>query len=148
MQRDVIIAARAIFGALFVAAILGCGRGSSTTQAGSPSVSYVTASEAARMIATPGPPTVLEFCVPLGCYRCDAMREPINTLADSQAGRLRVARINLHTDAGLARRWGVTACPTYVVFDGGQEVARAVYPTSADLIAALIPESSAGSAPK
>ena len=118
---------------------IGCGQGETTPAYAAPEVPYADAAEVSRLVAESGSPTVLEFCVPVGCFRCDEMRPRINELAEAEAGRLTVRRVNLHQEPELAARWGVTVCPSYVVLAGGQELGRAQYPTSADLIATMIP---------
>jgi len=136
-------AGKAGFGALLVTAVLGCNGEPLRKQAAAPEAPYATAAEAAELLASPGRPVVLEFCVPVGCYRCDEMRPQINALAEAEADRLTVRRVDLNAERQLAAQWGVRVCPTYVVLAGGREVGRAEYPTSAGLIAAMVPVESA-----
>ena len=127
--------------ALVVAITLGCGQVTVPAQPAAPDVPFADAAEIAQLLASSDQPTLLEFCVPVGCARCEAMREPINGLALRQTGQLHVRRVNLNFERDLAARLGVSVCPTYVVVAAGKEVGRAPYPTSADLVEALIPDS-------
>jgi len=100
------------------------------------SVSYVTADEFAATVAAEGDVVLVEFCVPVGCFRCDELREQIDRLASDKRDRLTVRRVNLNQQPALAKQLGVAVCPSYIAFRGGEEVFRAAYPTSADLIVA------------
>ena len=126
-------------------AMTGCQDASSTqTDArAEESAPYLTLDEFATVIGKSGA-TVVEFCVPTGCVRCDEMRPSIDKLAieglaSDQGEQPAVRRVNLRQYPALAWEFGVTVCPTYVVFAGGREVGRAEYPTSADLVSAMIP---------
>lgn len=123
-------------------ASLGCGRVDDPRGVAAPEVPYINANEVGRLTKSAEMPTLLEFCVPAGCFRCDGMRASINALARDEADRVAVRRINLNTERQLANQWGITACPTYVVVADGREIARAVFPTSADLVSAMIPHAS------
>ena len=105
------------------------------------SVPYISAEEFAAAVASDGPAVLVEFCVPAGCFRCDEMRGQIDQLATNERERLMVRRVNLNQQPALARQIGVAVCPSYVVFRDGEEVFRAAYPTSADLIMAGLDES-------
>ena len=99
-------------------------------------VPYVTAKELSESISSAKSPILVEFSVPTGCYRCDQMRQQIDMLAKNSAGRLQVCRVNLTYERSLATQFGISVCPTYVVFDAGKEVFRQSYPTSGDLLLA------------
>ena len=50
----------------------------------------------------------------------------VSRLATDFDGRALVGRIDVKTQQGLTRAWGVTATPTYLFFKGGREVSRQV----------------------
>ena len=100
------------------------------------SVSYISADEFATTVAGESDVVLVEFCVPVGCFRCDEMRPQIDRLAAEQRDRLTIRRVNLSQEPALTSRLGVSVCPSYVAFRDGEEVFRAAYPTSADLIVA------------
>ena len=122
-----------------VSGTLGCMQGEDPRLSAVPDVPYVDGTEVKRLVKNSSEPLLLEFCVPVGCFRCDDMRSSINALAKEESDRLSVFRVNLNIDRKLAAEWGVTVCPTYVVIAEGQEVNRTAYPTSADLVSAMIP---------
>ena len=101
---------------------------------------YVTAAELKTAMVEQERPLLVEFCVPVGCYRCDEMRPQVNQLALDQSDDIEVVRVNLNDERALAIQMGVTVCPSYFVFDGGQEMLRIAYPTSGDLIASQLAE--------
>lgn len=105
------------------------------------SVSYITADEFADTVAAESNLVLVEFCVPAGCFRCDEMRAPVDQLASDERERITIRRVNLNQHPALARQLGVSVCPSYIAFRDGEEVFRAAYPTSADLIVAGLDES-------
>ena len=121
---------------------LGCNQGERSPATSAPDVPYVGSREVERLVQNSTEPVLFEFCVPAGCFRCDQMRASINALAKQETDRLSVFRVNLNVDRKLAAEWGVTVCPTYVVFAEGRELNRTAYPTSADLVSAMIPNQS------
>lgn len=104
-------------------------------------VPYMTLDEFATVVDGDCELTLVEFCVPTGCARCDQMRSSIDQLAVDCQEQLTVRRVNLREQPALAWEFGVTVCPSYVVFRDGQEVYRAAYPVSADLISSGIEDS-------
>lgn len=87
---------------------------------------------------------LVEFCVPSSCSRCDQMRGPVDRLASSPPAGLAVRRMDLRRHPQLAWEFKISTCPSYIAFRDGEEVFRAAYPTSADLIAARLEEVLAG----
>lgn len=102
------------------------------------SVPYITAAELAEKMAEEDRVLLVEFCVPLGCFRCEEMQNQIDQLASDMQDRVFVCRVNLNSEHALASQLGVTVCPSYIVFEKGREVFRVAYPTSGDLIAAQL----------
>ena len=58
------------------------------------------------------------------CGPCRAMEPVLHELADDFAGRATVAKVNVEADPDLARRFGVTHMPTFLLFRQGQLVGR------------------------
>ena len=96
---------------------------------------YISSAELKAAMAEQERPILVEFCVPVGCFRCDEMRPQINQLALDKSDSIEVVRVNLNHERALAIGLGVKVCPTYIAFDNGQPVFSIAYPTSADLIA-------------
>lgn len=137
---------RTILGAIIVAnsiTVLGCqyGTGTQFDADRSESVSYISANEFPATVAGENGVVLVEFCVPIGCFRCDEMREQVDRMATDERERLEVRRVNLNQYPALANELGVSVCPSYIAFRNGEEVFRAAYPTSSDLIVAGLDES-------
>ena len=123
-------------------AMAGC-QDESKTQPGTratSSATYMTVDEFSAALAREDGLLLVEFCVPSGCFRCDAMRQQVDKLARDRLQGLVVRRVNLNQQPQLAWEFDVKVCPSYVAFRDGEEVFRAAYPTSADLIAAGLDE--------
>ncbi len=54
------------------------------------------------------------------CGPCKALAPVLEELASEQAGRLKVAKVNVDNHPGLAARFGVQSIPTLLYFTGGQ----------------------------
>ena len=50
----------------------------------------------------------------------------LEELAGEQAGKLKIAKVDVDDNQGLARQYGVQSIPTMIVFKDGQEAARIV----------------------
>lgn len=99
---------------------------------------YLSARELHDRLAKQDGPVLVEFCVPSGCARCETMRSQVNELAQGKAKEVAVLRVDFTLDRALANQLGVTVCPSYLAFDGGQELFRISYPTSGDLLASAL----------
>jgi thioredoxin 2 len=58
------------------------------------------------------------------CGYCRMVEPVVNDLASWRAGRLKVVRVDVDAEPGLASRFTVKATPTFVVFKNGTQVAR------------------------
>ncbi len=95
----------------------------------------VSGAELETRVQRSGRPLLVEFGVDFGCHRCDQMRPEMTNLARDFEGRADVLRVDFNSNRQLAARFGTTICPSYVLFDRGQVVAKRSFPTSADLLA-------------
>jgi len=77
----------------------------------------------ARAIAASPVPLLVDFWAPW-CGPCRMVAPTVEQVARAKAGRAVVLKVDTqaHPDAGA--RHGVRGIPTFVVFSGGQEVAR------------------------
>ena len=73
-----------VIGALLLLCAAGCGQGDVSTSTDADDVRYATAAELARLLESTDRPTLVEFCVPSGCFRCDAMRDSVNVFAERE----------------------------------------------------------------
>lgn len=60
------------------------------------------------------------------CPPCRLLTPILEGLAGDLEGRVRIVKMNMAGNDRLARRFGVVAVPTVIVFKGGEMVARLV----------------------
>lgn len=60
------------------------------------------------------------------CGPCKAVAPVLEELASEHSGRLRVAKVNVDDNQGLALQYGVQSIPTMIVFKDGAEAQRLV----------------------
>jgi thioredoxin 2 len=58
------------------------------------------------------------------CGYCRMVEPVVNDLASWRAGRLKVVKVDVDGEPGLAQRFAVKATPTFVLFKNGTQVAR------------------------
>ena len=68
---------------------------------------------------------VLDFYAPW-CQPCRALTPTLERLAAEFAGQVRVVKINTDEEAKLSERYRITALPTLILFQDGEEVGRRV----------------------
>ena len=61
------------------------------------------------------------------CGPCKMLAPALDEIASEQAGRAKIAKVNVDKNPELAARYGVQAIPTLVYFAGGQERDRVVW---------------------
>ncbi|HZD75336.1 MAG TPA: thioredoxin [Actinomycetota bacterium] len=70
-------------------------------------------------------PVLVDFWAPW-CVPCHLVAPVVEQIAAEQAGRLRVAKLNVDDSQQTAQRFGVLSIPTLILFGGGQELGRVV----------------------
>ena len=60
------------------------------------------------------------------CGPCHMLAPTIDQLSSEMAGRVKVAKLNIDENPGVANRFGVRSIPTLLVLKGGKEVDRLV----------------------
>jgi thioredoxin 1 len=72
------------------------------------------------------------------CQPCHALAPTIDQIAETYAGRLKVAKIDIDVSKLLAQEYGINSIPTVTIFKGGQVAARFVgVQTQQDYAAAI-----------
>ena len=54
------------------------------------------------------------------CMPCKALGPTIDELADEYAGRVKVGKVDTDANQSLAARFGISAIPTVILFQGGE----------------------------
>jgi len=66
-------------------------------------------------------PVLVDFWAPW-CGPCQMMGPVLESLATEYAGRLKVAKVNVDEEQGLAGQYEVSGIPMFVVFNRGEMV--------------------------
>ena len=64
-------------------------------------------------------PVIVDFWAPW-CKPCDAIEPHLVALADQWGSRVRLVRVNVDGEPGLAGRYGVLSLPTVILFAEGE----------------------------
>src|SRR6478735_12513114 len=60
------------------------------------------------------------------CGPCHAVSPVLEKIADERAGELKLVKVNIDENQGLATRYGVMSIPTMVLFKDGEPAAAAI----------------------
>jgi thioredoxin 2 len=86
-------------------------------------VEITSSSDFDRLIARASLPVVVDYWAPW-CGPCRMVAPEIQKVAERQAGRYLVAKVNTDALSDLGERFGIRSIPTMAVFEGGREIAR------------------------
>ena len=68
-------------------------------------------------------PVLIDFWAPW-CGPCQAVAPLVKRLAEANAGKLKVVKINTDDNPDLAAKYGIMSIPTLILFKAGQEIER------------------------
>jgi thioredoxin 2 len=98
-----------------------------------------------RLIARAGVPVVVDYWAPW-CGPCRMVAPELAKVAERQAGRALVVKVNTDVLSDLGQRFGIRSIPTLAVFAGGREVSRTTGARPAAEIEAFISQAAVRSA--
>jgi thioredoxin 1 len=60
------------------------------------------------------------------CGPCKAMAPILEEIASENAGKLKVAKLDVDSQSAIAQKYGVMSMPTFMIFKGGKQIAQAI----------------------
>ena len=70
-------------------------------------------------------PTLVDFWAEW-CGPCKMMNGPLEELAEQNAGKLTIAKLNIDENPGVASAYSVMSIPTMILFQNGEEKRRLI----------------------
>jgi thioredoxin 1 len=70
-------------------------------------------------------PVIVDFWAEW-CGPCHMVSPILNQIADERAGELRLVKVNVDEEEGLARRYGIVSIPTMILFKSGEPAAATI----------------------
>ena len=76
-------------------------------------------------VLTSDKPVIVDFWAEW-CGPCHAVAPVLDRIAEERANELKVVKVNIDEEQGLAQRYGIYSIPTIMLFKDGQPAASAV----------------------
>jgi thioredoxin 2 len=122
-----------------------CGACKREMSAPSAPIDIASAADFDRVIARAAVPVVVDYWAPW-CGPCRRVAPELARVAERQAGRALVVKVNTDVLTDLGQRFGIRSIPTLAVFAGGREVSRTTGARPAEEIEAFISQAAVRSA--
>jgi thioredoxin 1 len=87
--------------------------------------SAVTESTFEQEVLKSDTPVIVDFWAEW-CGPCHAVSPILDRIAEERAGELKVVKVNIDEEQGLAERYGIASIPTMVLFRNGEPAAAAI----------------------
>ncbi len=88
-------------------------------------VKEISAANFEKEVIQSSQPVLIDFWAPW-CGPCKMLGPIVETLADENAGKISVTKLNVDENQSLATQFGVRGIPTLIFFKSGKEVKRIV----------------------
>src|SRR4051812_1825665 len=70
-------------------------------------------------------PVIVDFWADW-CGPCHAVAPVLDKIAEERSGELKLVKVNIDEEQGLAQRYGIQSIPTIVLFKDGEPAAAAI----------------------
>ena len=70
-------------------------------------------------------PVIVDFWAEW-CGPCHAVSPLLDRIAEERSGELKVVKVNIDEERGLADRYGIASIPTMILFKGGEPSAAVI----------------------
>jgi|ERR1700694_4594248 len=70
-------------------------------------------------------PVIVDFWAEW-CGPCHAVSPVLDKIAEERAGEIKLVKVNIDEEQGLAERYGIASIPTMVLFKDGEPAAAAI----------------------
>ena len=88
-------------------------------------------------VKKPGPPILVDFWAEW-CGPCRMVAPVLEKIADDMEGKVRIAKVNVDEESGLAGRYGIQSIPTLLLFKDGRVVDQYIGATTREVLVKML----------